>query len=1099
MGLEKLRAEDKRLAAAVALILAASAAFTIANYSAAFPQASIELRYTKSEITDKAREFLESRGLSTEGFHNLTLFDSDTSAQLFLERELGLEEANRLMAGQVAVWRWRARWFRPPEKEELRVYLAPDGRLVGFRHVVPEARPGARLGRDEAYAIAERFLQEQTSAAHRLVEERLEERPERYDYVFTWEQEGFQVKDATYRRSVVVQGGDVGYYSEYLHVPERWTREYARLRSANELYATIAWALFALLIVAAIAVLVRALRRHEVRWAPLLAICGVVGVVAALNEWNLLPFHLDSMPTSTTFHQMVVLALLSGLGTGVGYLAYVLLAAAPGLALYRRSAPERLALASVFRKRGLETREFFRGAVAGLGFAGAHLAYVVGFYLLGKRFGVWTPQDVGYSDVLSTAAPWLYPMAVGVLASTSEEFWFRLLAIPLLKKYLKSSWLAVLIPAFVWGFLHANYPQQPGYIRGIEVGLIGVAAGWLFLRFGIVATLVWHYTIDALLVSTMLFEAQGWHYRLSGILVSGAVLAPLGYCLWRYRRRGGFPVEEELLNRAAEPEAPRAEPVRRIPGEPIRGKWPARYLYAAAAAALAAGLWLKPVVFGDFIEIRISRAEALQIADSALKQRGEDPGNWRRGAAFLPNLSLEDFEYLRQVAGAEAANRIVQERTFHGVWYVRYVRPLERQEWRIYVRQDGKAYRVDHLLAETDPGADLPEKEALTVARDYVTREQQIDLSGYRLVSSNSEKRERRRDYDFVWEDTEFRAGEARARLSLSLLGDEPAFFRKFLKLPEEWLRAYRRPRLQQYIGPALLGALATPLLVVFVLRLGARREELRTELRWRFYAASGAVAMALSAAGAINQWPDALLGYNTATPLENFAGQWLLNRFMLILITGLGTVVLVTASDVFLQIAAGYRRFVRPSPLRAAAVAALLWGLLRIFGWAEDFLPGERLNLPLWEAPGAGSFLPAVSAVTRSAFAALLAAGLVIIAGAAAYRYLRSRWGAAALFAVLGLIALGRATNGWQWGFYFAEAALAVALLIFLVGTLGLDPAGFAVGFFWFEAAQLSATLIAQPAADVRWNGIAAAALCLLAGWGLLRWFSRRAAAPAT
>ncbi len=1097
MAVESLRGEDKRLVAAVALVLAASAAFTIANYSAAFPQASIELRYTKAEITEKARRFLKDRGFSTEGFHNITLFDSDTSAQLFLERELGLEEANRLMERDVSVWRWRARWFRPPEKEELRVYLAPDGRLVGFRHVISEAEPGARLRRDEAYAIAERFLQEQTSAAHRLVEERLEERPARYDYVFTWEQEGFQVKDATYRRTVVIQGADVGEYSEYLHVPERWTREYARLRSANELYATIAWSLFALLIVAAVAVLVRALRRHEVRWKPLLVICGVVGAVAALNEWNLLPFYVDGMPTSSTFHQMVLLSMLSGLGTGVGYLAYVLLGAAPGLTLYRRSAPERLALPHIFSARGLETREFFRGAVAGLGFAGFHLAYVVAFYLLGKRFGVWTPQDVGYSDVLSTAAPWLYPMAVGILASTSEEFWFRLLAIPLLKKHLKSSWLAVLIPAFLWGFLHANYPQQPGYIRGVEVGIIGVAAGWLFLRFGIVATLVWHYTIDALLVSTMLFEAQGWHYRLSGILVSGAALAPLGYCLWRYRRRGGFVADEALLNRAAAPEAPRAGTVRRIPGEPIRAAWPVRYLYLAAAGALAAGLWLKPVVFGDFLEIKVPRAEALRIADAALRGRGEEPERWRRAATFLPNLSLEDFEYLRQVAGAEVANRVVGERTFHGVWYVRYVRPLERQEWRIYVRQDGKAYRVDHLLAETDPGADLPEEEALALARDYVTREQQIDLAGYRLVSSKSEKRERRRDYEFVWEDTEFRAGEARARLSLSLLGDEPAFFRKFLKLPEEWLRAFRRPRLQQYVAPALLGALATPLLVLFVLRLGARREESRTHYRWRFYAGAGAVAMALSVTSGFNQWQDALLGYDTAQPFENFAGRWLLNRFVLILITGLGAAIIVTACDVFLQLAAGYRRFVRPSLRRTASVTALMWGLFRMFRWLESFLPGERLSLPLRDIPGAGAFLPALSAVTRSAFATLLAAGVVIVAGAAAYRYLRSRWGAGLLFAVLSLVALSRATNVWQWGAYFAEAALAVVLLVFIVHTLGLDPAGFAVSIFWLEAAQASTALMAQPAADMRWNGATAAAVCLAAGWAFLHWFARYTASP--
>ena len=153
---------------------------------------------------------------------------------------------------------------------------------------------------------------------------------------------------------------------------------------------------------------------------------------------------------------------------------------------------------------------------------------------------------------MNTSFPWIAGVAIGVMAATSEEFLFRLFAIPFLEKMTGSRILAVILPAFFWSFLHSNYPQEPGYIRGIEVGLIGIVAGIVMLRWGILATLIWHYTVDASLVGMLLIRSDNLYYKISGVVVGLAAVAPLAWSGVSYLARGSFEPVDDLLN-GAEP------------------------------------------------------------------------------------------------------------------------------------------------------------------------------------------------------------------------------------------------------------------------------------------------------------------------------------------------------------------------------------------------------------------------------------------------------------------------------------------------------------------------------------------------------------------
>src|SRR5258708_31705561 len=79
------------------------------------------------------------------------------------------------------------------------------------------------------------------------------------------------------------------------------------------------------------------------------------------------------------------------------------------------------------------------------------------------------------------------------------------------------------------------------------------------LRWGIWATLIWHYTVDAFLISTSLLRSEGIYLRVSGAIVGGAALIPLGIAAISYLSRGGFETDPELLNSARPLAAPPAD------------------------------------------------------------------------------------------------------------------------------------------------------------------------------------------------------------------------------------------------------------------------------------------------------------------------------------------------------------------------------------------------------------------------------------------------------------------------------------------------------------------------------------------------------------
>ena len=1116
----RLTAGDARVLLLWVLVAVVGASVAYRYFFRAFPEAAVDFKVTRGAALSQARDFARAQGAALEGYQSTIVFNVDDEEKTYLEREVGLEQANRLMSSsQVSVWYWDARFFKPLQKEEFHVRVDPGGRITGYGREIDEAAPGARLERAAAQARAEDFLR---NTLHTPLEEYSflpEEansvaRPNRTDWGFTWERSGFRAKDAPYRLHVTLQGDQIGGYGEALKIPEAWQRSFARLRSSNEFIETLALIPYAILLGAALSVVLALGRRGLANWGSGLTLGLFVTAlyfVMQMDQWPLTRAGYDTNGAYSSFllTQIAGAAALSALQALQVVIAYV-----PGEPLYRVDQPERLRIGSAFTLPGLRSKEFFISAVIGVCLAAAHIGYVVLFYVVGRRFGVWAPQDLQYSDTMSTALPWVFPLTIGIYAASSEEFLFRLFSVHYLLRSTKSKVLAVVLPAFAWGFLHSNYPQEPAYIRGIEVGLIGIVAGLVMLRWGILATLTWHYTVDAFLTGLSLMRANDLYSRISGTVVGLGALIPIGIAGVLYLTRGGFADQEALLNRA-EPLVEHAATHEEAPAAPA-----ASYtaltprilailgLCAAIGVALLAAV--RPQAIGNFVRFPLDAQQAEAVAAGVLRGRGVDAGGYRRATTIQYTFDPLANEYLRRSVGIAGANRIYRDTVPSAFWTTRFFRDSQKEEYLVVLMPGGELHALHHTLAETTPGANLSKEEALALAEAFLRDTKNFELAQWKLVESQSDKLPARTDHTFVWEQMTpvgsvpgpGAAEGARVRATLKVQGEEASGYRIFVHVPEEWRREQTQTTLGETMRTIGLGILAAAFgIAVLVQFFRSLKTGEVAAVPWRRLARWSLAVLVASLATYATLEPQYLATYRTDLPFRTFLGTTIIVLSLGAMLFYSVSVFLFGLAWIFLSRTYGAHRlpvgggmpaaYYRDALVAGVCGSAILLGLRRLPDIAARLWPVARISFPASVPDMLDTRWPAVHALSGAVMHGLLAIGVLMLVWGFASCYLRPTWLQGALLAALVLLAGPRAGS---WGDFVQGAVIGfLELAIIWWGTqriLGLNLLRYVLVALLVSLAGAAAGFLQQPNGLLRENGWAVAvSAAMLVAWTSFKW----------
>ncbi|MBL0170821.1 MAG: CPBP family intramembrane metalloprotease [Gemmatimonadaceae bacterium] len=1062
------------IGAVLAVVTAVCVALALWLFPKAQPTIALKQELTRESAIERARTFATAHALPIANAEVAVRFSQDGEAQTFIELEAGGKDTVNVEVNRrdVALFTWTVRFFRHGDPREVRVTLSPDGHVIGFRNTLAQADTRAALDSAGAYAYADslRIAWLGLSAtAWKPVATSVEtvQPSKRLDRTITWERTDRTLGAAPLRLDVVVRGDLAGGARQYVKIPEPFRRRYAERRADNDLYALIASLFVPIFALFGIAALVGARKRGLIRWRPALIVGSVMGLVMALAQLNEIPgsyFQYDTaLPPGTFLAQQWLAALVIGIGMCV--VSTILLAT--GELLTREAFPEQFDWWQTARHAG--TRPIALRLLGGYTLAAFGLAYVSIFYLTVERgLGWWSPSSLlDDPNQIASPFPWLSAVATSLQAGVLEEVLFRAIPLALIARAVANkSWrmqaltAGVVLTALVFGFAHANYPSFPAYARGVELFAEAVLWAVLYLRVGLVPTVVGHFTYDLTLFGLFAAAGDAPAYRVTlAVVIVVAAIPALLVARKAWRTRGLVTAAPDSARFSAWQPMPMlvtAEmPI--ATAAPITG--PGWIAALAAVAALVAGLW--PTAQPAPPRFTATRAQAVATADSVLRTLDAIPTEWTR----LVDASSESWPTERRFLAQhdstkQLASRVSRNWLHGGSWDVRYVHTTgtvaERTEsWNVVLGADGRPHTWSHVLADSAP--------APTISRDSAERAARAALiaagaspTALVLLSATETARPARHDVEFDFTDTSILLpANASLRRSATVSGDKVTRLGHLLFLPETWKRedaARSSTRSIMAAGPVLALVLLGIVGLVRFMRRPPHLAAMKWPSRRTMITLVSLVGVSMAVLSA-NDWPAMMHGWDTASPFNRH--QW---TSMLTLLGG--TLGAAAAWGMWLATDAARRRMGVPVRAVSARDAWLVGAALALGPRLPDVIPA--LLLPHTPSPVGtvlDQFIPIIGRLTDAISSALFQAPLfVLIAGALLVIKVPVARVAALIVAAgaLGLVSASAGallTSTWlAHAAVHATSMLLMALVFWKFGRSSMEA--------WFIGALVSGTL---------------------------------------
>lgn len=863
------------------------------GYNPAPGQVAVEQRLKKGEESSddsppksptRTEETLSKKNdkkpaVASEALKSIT-FSYDDDAKSFLEYELGVRKANELMAQEIPIWYWRVRLCRELEQEELKVWINPEGKLAGVDHDFENEKELPSLTHEEAEKVARNFVEKEVGTSlegFNLIKDESNQKPKRKDHSFTFEDTKQDYKGGKLRVYVGLAGDQISAYNRYLHVPEVFDRKFQNIRSYNQMLGKIAQIFMTLLGLISVFAFGWAVMTGNIRWRPVIVISLIYSVFPFLDNVNNFNELIDSYDTTVSFSSYVSKTLVGLVASILPQVlsAVVLFGAAE--ALYRRAFPDHTAIEKIFTKEGLRSKAVALALLVGQLLFLIDLGWVVFYYLMGQRVGFWCPLGVENYEILSSFAPAISAMRVGISASFMEEALYRVVGMALMMRISGNFWVANFFQATAWGFAHSFYPQQPFYARGVELTLGGLLDGWILRRYGILACVSSHYLFDTFLGVKPLFTSGESSLKATAYLSVLPFLVLLVYSATRTKSLKvveGAESDEQLLNRSVSSTIQERELDEVEPDEtPISYKpIPAQkrlFLFTLTVILGFASFLMHPQILNEDVKVHIERHQAEAKAAEILTRHGIEAPGYSVVSYLSEQTAGQSEQYIYEKNGFAKTDSVVRNSHSGGFcWRVRFFKAKVPEEYEVQLDGDGREIGTDITLAEETKGAILTKDEAYAKARNEIDATYPY-LKPYELESASEQKRPARTDWTFIFRSKQFDVAESQFKIRMSVLGNLVTGANWSWEVPDKWSFERSKKSMREELGGYIvMGGYFVALIFFAVWVIGILHAR---AIRVRPALIIGFVYSLTLLPSQLNALPMLFLNYNTTNPVSNF------------------------------------------------------------------------------------------------------------------------------------------------------------------------------------------------------------------------------------
>jgi len=532
----------------VLLVLALlSSALFFSHVSQLWPMIPGNLRHLPGDWRAQAVGLDELLGTDLAGFTCESRLRVDGPGLDCVEHRLGRARAVQLIRQGLPVAWHKATFKRAGDPDSVTVAFLLDGRLLGWERSVQEdmSSPDPQVDPERiAHAAAARLVD--SLDGYSEIEHGEHTFPTRTDRHWLFERAWPDTGAVPLRERIEIQlsGTEVVKCWRSLVLPGEASREERADAVPRQSLEAVGFSLLAAAGVIAAAIALRRLALGQARLGPAARIAIIVGVLLVVThalqpalifeQWDPLG------PRWLAAGKELIYDLMDDLSVLIMLFFFMVAGDAldrlpPGDAPGERQlAPRRAASLWALGSGRLgewgviaaSLRGFLVGAVCGGVLAGGTLLAVA---VLHARVQL-QPRGFFFYP-LNAWSPPLITLCFFTQIALLEELGYRFFAGTWLERLTGSRYLAVLIPAAVYGLCHTNFeflpPADPWWFRPLLLAGVGSIWGWAFFRFDALTVVLSHLTCDLFIFNWPLMQLGGWN-AVEATLVIMVPLLPAG-------------------------------------------------------------------------------------------------------------------------------------------------------------------------------------------------------------------------------------------------------------------------------------------------------------------------------------------------------------------------------------------------------------------------------------------------------------------------------------------------------------------------------------------------------------------------------------------